>query len=299
MSEQRGAWYLLTGVVAGVALGLLVAWVVVPIPHVDTTPATLRSDFKDEYRYMIAAAYSTTGNLARARARLGVLGDKDPVRALGDQAQGMLANNASQDTVRILGDLSQALQGQGNLVQPGVPTVLQPGNPLVPTDLPTSAQSSSSQPATDPGVETPTSDPGSTQPDVSTPDPLPVDTVGPLPTHTATSTPGAPFVLGNRSTSCDPTQPGLLQVNLKDANGQPVAGMQLVITWLGGEEDFFTGLKPELGNGYADFVMAPDVEYTLTLSGGATRVTGLTAPACNAADGSTYIGGIHLDFAQP
>jgi hypothetical protein len=91
----------------------------------------------------------------------------------------------------------------------------------------------------------------------------------------------------------------LLQVLLENTNGEPAAGIELVITWLGGEEHFFSGLKPELGNGYADFVMTPDVEYTLSMSNGGTPITGLISPACTAADGSAYSGGILLEFKQP
>jgi hypothetical protein len=275
---------------------LLISWVLAPVQYADTTPATLRHDFKDEYRYMIAAAYSTTGNLARARARLTVLGDTDPVKSLGDQAQSMLANNASPDTVRILADLSQALQGNqlGNPVSSTVPTSLPSANP-VSVAQPTSPNPSTEVPATDtpvPATHTPV-------PASFTLVPAVLDTASPAPTHAPTSTPGAPFVLASEATFCDASQPGLLQVNLKDSSGKPAAGMELVITWLGGEEHFFTGLKPELGNGYADFVMSPDVEYALTLSNGATRVTGMTASVCTATNGSTFIGGIHLEFTQP
>src|SRR5688572_26651711 len=110
MNEKRGPWYLLTGVIIGIAISLVIGWVIAPIQYVDTTPSTLRSDFKDQYRYMIAAAYSVTGNLERARARIALIEDPDPVQALGDQAQRMLANNTSQEVVRTLTDLSQALQ---------------------------------------------------------------------------------------------------------------------------------------------------------------------------------------------
>ena len=293
MNERRGPWYLLTGAVIGIALGLLIAWVVAPVQYVDATPATLRQDFKDEYRYMIAAAYSSDGNLPRARARLGLLGDGNPIQALGDQAQNMLANNASQDTVRILADLSQALQGSQLSSTDAAPT--QPAGQVFAT-LPAGSSPSPQ------GFQTDTPLPATaaaTADITATPPPTPLDTPTLQATHTATATAGPPFALANQAPVCDATRPGLLQINLKDASGQPVAGMELVVTWLGGEEHFFTGLKPELGNGYADFVMSPSVEYALTLSNGATRVTGLTTSPCKAADGSSYTGGIHLDFAQP
>ena len=82
MREERGSWYLLTGLVIGIVLGLLYAWVVSPIEYVDTSPNTLRSDYQDTYRLNIALAYQATGDLARAQARLNLLGDEDSALAV-------------------------------------------------------------------------------------------------------------------------------------------------------------------------------------------------------------------------
>jgi hypothetical protein len=106
-------------------------------------------------------------------------------------------------------------------------------------------------------------------------------------------------VLSNQSSFCDPIQPGLLQITLTNSAGKPAAGVELVITWFGGEEHFFTGLKPEISYGYADYTMTGSVEYALTLASSGTRVTGLLAQTCTNKDGSSYPGSIHLEFKQP
>ena len=74
---------------------------------------------------------------------------------------------------------------------------------------------------------------------------------------------------------------------------------QVGMEWSGGEEHFFTGLKPELGHGYADYRMTAGTEYALSLSAGGTRITGLSAPPCLDASGNPYPGGLHLEFKQP
>jgi hypothetical protein len=278
MKFDRIPWDLLGGLLLGIALGLLYAWVISPVHFVDTNPATLRSDFKDQYRLVIAASYAATGDLGRAQARLALLGDPDPFQALTAQAQQMLADGQTQENVRALAILAGALQ-QAN--QPATDTP-------VPTLTPGISNATSTQPAA----------PVRTATLALTPTPIYSPT--PRPTHTPTPTIGAPFVLNSQESVCDPKlQPGLLQVNVENAAGKPVAGAEIIITWSGGEEHFFTGFKPELGNGYADYAMTPGLTYAIRLGDGSTSVTDLTAPSCKTEGGDPYWGGISLDFRQP
>ena len=66
----------------------------------------------------------------------------------------------------------------------------------------------------------------------------------------------------------------------------------------GGEEQFFTGLKPELSNRYADYIMTPEMEYTIQLAIGSDVITGLIAPTCQMPNGETYTGGMKLTFQR-
>lgn len=315
MSEARGHWYLLTGLLIGLALGIYYAWELSPLEYVDTPPSSLRADFKDEYRYLIAASYRATGNLDRARARLSLLGDPDPVIALGEQAQRMLAASAPAGAIRLVADLAEALlnpalaSSSESLIQP-LPTE-SAAQPVLPADtpLPTDATSPfepilapTETPSPSPTL-TPTATPGRgtrtatpTRTPRNSPTPIPTATV--RPSLTPTATPGLPFQLTDQSTFCDAARPGLLQVILENAAGNPASGIELTVTWLGGEETFYTGLKPELGFGYADFAMTPGIEYALSLSGGVTRITGLQTSPCNA-DSGDYPGSIRLEFRQP
>jgi hypothetical protein len=298
MNEKRGFLFLVTGLALGLGIGLLIAWGIAPVQYVDTTPSTLRLDFKDDYRYMIAAAYTASGDLPRAQARLATLTETDPVKTLGAQAQRMLANNIPMEQIRILANLSEAIQTQPTAgTSLAMPQSASP-SPVVPL-IETSAI-----PTTNSAIdvtETATSEPASNPALEDTPALLStaIFTATPHATRAPTPTPGAPFELVNQSTFCEPTQPGLLQVFLVNGAFKPVAGVELVITWFGGEEHFFTGLKPEIGYGYADYKMTENIEYALSLSAGGTRVTGLKAPPCTDPGGKTYPGGIHLEFKQP
>jgi hypothetical protein len=84
-----------------------------------------------------------------------------------------------------------------------------------------------------------------------------------------------------------------------NSNRRQLAGIEIVITWESGNEQFFTGLKPELGNGYADYIMSPDTSYTVQLARGSDVALGITAPTCQASNGETFLGGIKLTFQQP
>ena len=75
----------LLGLLLGAALGLLYAWVIPPVEYVDASPEILRADFKEQYRGAIAAAYASTLDLERARARLALLGDEDSAAELSAQ----------------------------------------------------------------------------------------------------------------------------------------------------------------------------------------------------------------------
>ncbi|HEY3312633.1 MAG TPA: hypothetical protein VGK00_13410 [Anaerolineales bacterium] len=295
MNEKKGFWYLLSGLVLGLGMGLLVSWVLAPVEFVDTTPASLRTDFKDEYRFLIASAYAADNDLPRAQARLGTLGNSNPVKALGEQSQRMLGNGVPMADVQLLADLSTDLQSQPTEA-PSATVDATANSFATPTNLPTATASNT--PTVTPEVPaTPSEAP--TSEETATPTPRPISTLAARPSAAPSPTPASPFKLAKRATFCEPDQQGLLRVYLSDPAGKPVAGVELVITWLNGEDHFFTGLKPELGYGYADYQMTKNVEYALSIPGGGAQVSGLNTPNCPIQQGGSFPGGIRLDFKQP
>jgi len=107
--DERGNWYLLTGVVLGIILGILFAWVISPVKYVDTAPESLKDEFKDQYRVLIASAYVANGDLVRAKARLELLDEADIYLVVAEQAQQMLAEGGSVDEAQALGRLALSL----------------------------------------------------------------------------------------------------------------------------------------------------------------------------------------------
>ena len=143
---KRSPWYLLTGAVLGLILGLAYAWLINPVVYESSTPGTLGEADKDFYRATIAQVYASTGDLDRALLRLTLLEDPDPVYALGAQAQRALAAGREAEA-HALALLASALQGpseqQKNNTQPSPPqpspTNLPPGAPTHTLPVPTAA----------------------------------------------------------------------------------------------------------------------------------------------------------------
>ncbi len=284
MNIKRDIPFLILALAIGIGLGLVYAWFISPIEYVDAIPQVLRADFKDDYRTAIAAAYAATGNLERARSRLSNLGDPDPVQALTAQAQRMLAGGQSIDAVEQVAMLASALEGQ-----------------LLTSDFPTSTSTISEDRILSP---TETRIPASNLPTNTL---EPTQAISTPPTSPATlrssqlptATPGTPFVVLAEETICDPAlAENILQVIVVNATRKQMPGAEIVVTWSSREEHIFTGLKPELGHGYADFLMDPETVYSLRMALGGDQISNLSPPSCTAADGSLYNGGLRVTFQQ-
>jgi len=300
MKDDRGPWYLITALVLGVIFGLLYGWFVNPTRYNNTAPRSLRADFKDRYRALIAASYMADKDIHRATARLDLLEDPDPVAALALQAQRAIAEARPESEVQAITRLMLTLS------QGGTPPPL----PTATTTQPTPGEAATLSPATHtptpvvlitdtPPVPATPSQPAAT---ISGTLPLtPTATATHLPTFTPTPTRGAPFALVEQKLVCAPPQnEPILQIIVMDSAENPVPGVEVIIQWPDNhEEHFFTGLQPDLGLGYADFTMAEGIVYLVRLADGGAPVSDLTAPTCETSSGDTFWGVLRLTFVQP
>ena len=293
---RRLPWDILLALLIGIGLGLAYAWMVSPLRVTNSDPVTLRADFKDQFRAAIAASFAATGNLPRTQARLSLLGDANVGETLNSQAQRMIASGEFVQADQ-LAALAMALENDNVLAilptqPPNQVGTFEPENPeTFPalTDEPSLVSTETPESFETPFVQTQALE---TQPVLTNPTPRPTRT--PVPTL------GSPFSLIAQDTVCDPAFPeGLLQVIVFSSNRRQVTGAKIIISWESGEDQFFTGLKPEIGNGYADFVMAPNLTYTLRLAAGSDTASDLIAPTCQTPSGETFLGGIKLTFQQP
>ena len=91
----------------------------------------------------------------------------------------------------------------------------------------------------------------------------------------------------------------LIQVEVYDARGEGVPGVEISILWDQGEDHFFTGMKPELGLGYGDFSMDIGVTYTLQLVDAVESVTDIRSEECEMEEGGIFPGSVLLRFDEP
>lgn len=297
MNESRGPWYLLTGLVLGIVGGLVIAWGIYPLDGASLSPSTLRADYKDIYRVMIALAYDSTQDLTRARSRLELLQDEDSASALAAQSQRYLAEGYPYEEAAALARLAAAL---GEIPQPV---------PLTPTPEPTATASATTTATPTPGEATPTSSPeegqltptGEATPAASptpTETATPLPTFTPLPTLTPTATLAPPYVLASQVMICDPAIGTAIQVQVNNAVGEGVPGVEIIVRWDAGEDHFFTGLQPEINPGFADFNMQPNTLYTVTIASGGQPVN-LFVPECKDENDTPFPGGWLLTFTHP
>lgn len=290
--DHRPPWFVLTGLVIGILLGVAYAWWFEPVKYSSASPALLLTADKDQYRRMVALAFDSNHDVGRAAARLDLLGDADAAQSLESLSQRTLAEDGSPQEALALAGLAAALRIGFTEAAPSAP------DPAVETPTPESTQETEDSPTATATIGGAVS--------TATPQPTPTLTLTPevpptpRPTRTATATPGSPYTLVENTPGCDPRAvPALLQVLVEDAAGQGVPGARVVVSWAGGEEAFFTGLAPEIGPGYADFVMTAGVLYSARVGEAGEVASEISAPACNAAAGSSYPGSVRLRFRQP
>src|SRR5512135_406791 len=93
----------------GVAGGVIYGWVVNPVKFVDTTPASLRADYRTDYVLMVAESYHADQDEELASRRLAILGAESPAAiSLAALQQAQRSVYAAHD-LSLMQDLLRAL----------------------------------------------------------------------------------------------------------------------------------------------------------------------------------------------
>ncbi|KPL70897.1 hypothetical protein ADN00_17840 [Ornatilinea apprima] len=264
MNQPRGPWYLFTGLVMGLAMGLVYAWLLEPAQFTDASPRALEPTEQAVYRSMIALGYQANKDFGRAAARLALLGDENPALALRNQAEMQLSAGGQAQDAQALVDLSMALQSMPAtqtaqaatlaVSTPTPPAAFTPGTPEAAGTE--GAQAETRAPAT------------------------PQATFTPRPTAASSGWEDAPYVLLEQEALCDDDGAPRIEIEVRDAQGQPRGGVPVNITWASGSNTFYTGLHPQISSGYADFEMAENEVYSLRVGRAGEAVNDLKSEVC-------------------
>jgi len=74
---------------------------------------------------------------------------------------------------------------------------------------------------------------------------------------------------------------GQVRITVLDQEGKQQPNVELLLRWSEDEDRAFTGLKPEIGAGYADFFVATGQSYQVSVIGTASDVAqGILADEC-------------------
>lgn len=256
---------LLIGLIIGMVSALSYAWLIAPVEYIQVSPVRLSERYKNEFIFLVSQSYAADGDWPRARARLETLGEsnlEEKVTTLLDES---VRRGDPAPQLRNLAELANRLGIRTAAVTLFVPRsneapVAEITTPETAATVVPSRTASSFLPPTQTSTSAPT------------PTTLPI------------------YRLLSMEKVCQPDRPDqLLEVEVVDALLEPLPGAEIVVSWENGSDRFFTGFKPELGLGYADFIMNAGVEYSLEMADGSPVVDGITVETCDT--------GVEGDFA--
>ena len=117
-STSMSRWFFfLVAISIGVGLGLLIGWFFFPVQYVDTSPDTLRVDYKSDYVLMVAEAYSVESDLQAALRRLALLGSQPPAEIVREAILFAERQGYPDFDVALMQSLASALQGGNPLLE--------------------------------------------------------------------------------------------------------------------------------------------------------------------------------------
>lgn len=97
-------------IAVGLAAGLVYGWVISPVEYTNTTPDTLRTDYRSDYVLMVAEVFHADQNVDQAAQRLGILGSDPPAKIAAQVLDYARQVNLPESDLTLLQSLATALQ---------------------------------------------------------------------------------------------------------------------------------------------------------------------------------------------
>lgn len=242
---------LILGIAAGVGVALYFTWFVSPLELDNIHPYQLTDTDRAQYVALVAVSFAHNSDLQQATDRLLTAAPrgKDPFQEVADVACVLAQTGyvSSSSGIRAVRSMTTFYQLQGRSSCADELSLLA----AAPTPVVTAV------------LATPTAPPPPTKTPTIAPSPLPTNT--PLPVFVPSEAPLEEYILVNVQTYCNPALSGLIEVFVQDFNGTGIPGQPVRVRWDGGEDTFYTGLKPERSPAYADFQMEDGTAYIIDM----------------------------------
>ena len=247
-SNAAFAFSLITGLLLALALTRLHG----PLQRENAAPWQLADGARNHFMVAIALEYGESGDLAKALNKLIALRPAhDPMQVLADGAcelgsSGYLGSDSG------IAALRQAAQLYGVY---GRESCAEQLLPLEITEIAPQAELARDEQAT-PAAPLPTKTPLPEIAQVSSSRRI-------LPTQPTLRR----FEARVARSFCDVTRPAIIEVQVVDYLGRGIPGQGIRVRWGAEESIFFSGLKREHGDAYADFQMDEGIEYAIDIPG--------------------------------
>ena len=111
MNSSRSLWvFIVLALLLGIGIGIAYGWYVDPVDYFDTTPDTLRADYKADYVLMTAEAYQGEHDPGLAARRLAIFGTKSSSAIAAEGLAYARSHGFSDSEIAIMQELVTALQ---------------------------------------------------------------------------------------------------------------------------------------------------------------------------------------------
>ncbi len=101
---------LILGLVFGALIAVVYGWLVRPVEYIDTSPDSLRIDFRTDYVLMVSESYASDQDLTLAQVRLAALGPQALDEYVTQAIDYALDNNFSRADLERLNALAIVLR---------------------------------------------------------------------------------------------------------------------------------------------------------------------------------------------
>ncbi|MCS7350102.1 hypothetical protein [Thermoflexus sp.] len=269
----------LAGLLPGLVGGLYLAWEIFPPPPGWSSPAELAGPYQELWIVLAAQADAVERDPGALQRRLEALALPDlPDRVAALAERGLLENWPSgivQDLAHVAQQLGARSPALVVILATPVPTRLPPSPTLIPT--PTASPTPTPSPTvtlTPPPSPTP----------IPTHEPSPTPVLAGIEAPTSTPTPSVPQVV-ERQPLCEASP--LLRIHVLGPDGKERSGVRVWVSGPRGTETLLTGLKPGMGEGYADAQMEPQRIYRFGIEGLELTLEEVVARPCERPEGQT------------